>query len=46
VDKFTKWIEVRTVAIVMSKEVAKFIEDITHRFGYPTGSSLTWERPL
>jgi transposase-like protein len=35
VDKFTKWIEVRTVAIVTSKEAAKFIEEITHRFGVP-----------
>jgi hypothetical protein len=26
VDKFTKWIEVRAVAMVTSKEVAKFIE--------------------
>jgi hypothetical protein len=35
VDKFTKWIEVRAVTTVMSKEVAKFIEYITHRFGVP-----------
>jgi cobalamin biosynthesis protein CbiG len=35
VDKFTKWIEVRAVATVTSKEAAKFIEDITHRFGVP-----------
>jgi transposase InsO family protein len=35
VEKFTKWIEVRTVATVMSKEAAKFIEDITHRFEVP-----------
>jgi hypothetical protein len=35
VDKFTKWIEVRAVTTVTSKEVAKFIEDITHRFGVP-----------
>jgi cobalamin biosynthesis protein CbiG len=35
VDKFTKWIEVRAVAMVTSKEAAKFIEDITHRFGVP-----------
>jgi hypothetical protein len=35
VDKFTKWIEVGAVATVMSKEAAKFIEDITHRFGVP-----------
>jgi hypothetical protein len=33
VDKFTKWIEVRVVATVTSKEAAKFIEDTTHRFG-------------
>jgi hypothetical protein len=35
VDKFTKWIEVRTVATIKSKEAAKFIEDITHRFRLP-----------
>jgi hypothetical protein len=35
VDKFTKWIEVCVVAIVTSKEAAKFIEDITHRFAVP-----------
>jgi transposase InsO family protein len=35
VDKFTMWIEVRAVATVMSKEAAKFIEDITQRFGVP-----------
>jgi hypothetical protein len=41
VDKFTKWIEVQPIASVMSKEVAKLIEEITHRFGVPTGSSPT-----
>jgi transposase InsO family protein len=35
VNKFTKWIEVRTVATVMSKEAARFIEDITHQFRIP-----------
>jgi transposase InsO family protein len=35
VDKFTKWIKLRVVATVTSKEVAKFMEDITHRFGVP-----------
>jgi IS30 family transposase len=35
VDKFTKWIEVRAVATVTSKEAAKFIEDITHQFRVP-----------
>jgi hypothetical protein len=35
VNKFTKWIEVRPVAKVTSEEAAKFIRDITHRFGVP-----------
>jgi hypothetical protein len=35
VDKFTKWIEVRAVTTVTSKEAAKFMEDIIHRFGVP-----------
>jgi cobalamin biosynthesis protein CbiG len=35
VDKFTKWIELHAVATVMSKEAAKFIEDITNQFGVP-----------
>jgi hypothetical protein len=35
VDKFTKWIEVRPIAKVTSKEGAKFVRDITHRFGVP-----------
>jgi hypothetical protein len=35
VDKFTKWIEVRPIAKVTSEEVARFIRDITHRFGVP-----------
>jgi hypothetical protein len=33
VEKFTKWIEVRPVMEVTSEEAAKFIRDITHRFG-------------
>jgi hypothetical protein len=35
VDKFTKWIEVRPIVKVTSEEAAKFIGDITHRFGVP-----------
>jgi transposase InsO family protein len=35
VDKFTKWIEVWAITTVTSKEAAKFMEDITHRFGVP-----------
>jgi hypothetical protein len=33
--KFTKWIEVRPIAKVTSKEAVKFIGDIKHRFGVP-----------
>jgi hypothetical protein len=35
VDMFTKWIEVHAITMVTTKEAAKFIEDITHRFGVP-----------
>jgi hypothetical protein len=35
VDKFTKWIEIRPVEKVTSEEEAKFMGDITHRFGVP-----------
>jgi hypothetical protein len=35
VEKFTKWIEVRPVVKVTSEEVAKFMQDVTHRFGVP-----------
>jgi transposase InsO family protein len=35
VDKFTKWIEVRSIAKVTSKEAVKFIGDIKYRFGVP-----------
>jgi IS30 family transposase len=35
VDKFTKWIEVRSVMKVTSEEVVKFIGDIKYRFGVP-----------
>jgi hypothetical protein len=45
VNKFTKWIEVRPVAKVTLEEAAKFIGDITYRFGVPnriTGSAF-WD---
>jgi hypothetical protein len=35
VNKFTKWTEVRPVAKVTLEEAAKFMQDITHRFGVP-----------
>jgi ribonuclease HI len=45
VDKFTKWIEVRPVAKVTSKEAVKFIGDIKHHSVCPIGSSPTWVQP-
>jgi hypothetical protein len=48
VDKFTKLIEVRPVVKVTSEEVAKFMQDVTHRFGVPNriitdlGTAFTW----
>jgi hypothetical protein len=45
VDKFTKWIEVRAIATVTSKEAAKFIEDITHQLEVPNRIVPTWGRP-
>jgi hypothetical protein len=35
VDKFTKWIDVKPMCSVISSEVAKFVEDITHHFDVP-----------
>jgi hypothetical protein len=35
VDKFTKWIKVRAVATITSKEAAKFMKDFTHYFRVP-----------
>jgi hypothetical protein len=35
IDKYTRWIEVRPVAKVTSEEVAKFMQDVIHRFGVP-----------
>jgi transposase InsO family protein len=48
VDKFTKCIKIRAVTTVTSKEAAKFMEDITHRFTVPNrivtdlGTTFTW----
>jgi IS30 family transposase len=35
VDKITKWIEVRPVVKVTSKEASKIMQDVTYRFGVP-----------
>ena len=35
VDKFTKWIEVKPITKIRSKEVVKFFLDIIYRFGVP-----------
>ena len=47
IDKFTKWIKVNPVSSTSAAKAAKFIEEITHRFGVPNriitdlGSSFT-----
>ena len=35
IDKFTKWIEVKPVKATTAAKAAKFIEEISHRFGVP-----------
>jgi hypothetical protein len=35
INKFTKWIEVRPIVNLKSERVAKFIQDIIHRFKVP-----------
>ena len=35
IDKFTKWIEVKPVTTTTVAKAAKFIEEISHRFGVP-----------
>jgi hypothetical protein len=46
VDKFTKWIEVQPVAKVTSEEAAKFIGEITHRFGVPNRINTDLGKPF
>ncbi|XP_039851307.1 uncharacterized protein LOC120709705 [Panicum virgatum] len=35
IDKFTKWIEVKSVSATTAAKVAEFIQEIMHRFGVP-----------
>ena len=35
VDKFTKWIEAKTITNIRSEEAVKFFLDIIYRFGVP-----------
>ena len=35
IDKFTKWIEVKPITTIDSKEYVKFFLDIVYRFGVP-----------
>jgi transposase InsO family protein len=35
IDKFSKWIEVRQITTIKSKEVMKFFTDMIHHFGVP-----------
>ena len=37
VDKFTKWIEVKPINNIRSKEAVKFFLNIIYRFGVPNG---------
>ena len=47
IDKFTKWIEVKSVSSMSAAKAAEFIEEITHGFELPNwiitdqGSSFT-----
>ena len=44
VDKFTKWIEAKSVKTVEFGPVIDFISGVVHRYGAPTASSLTTAR--
>ena len=35
IDKFTKWIEARPLAIIKSEQAVRFFTDLVHRFGVP-----------
>ena len=35
IDKFTKWIEVKPITTIDSKEAVKFFLDIVYRFSVP-----------
>jgi transposase InsO family protein len=37
IDKFTKWIEYKTIATLTSAKTVKFIQEIIFRFGIPNG---------
>ena len=34
-DKFTKWIEARSISVIKSEQVVMFFLDIVNRFGIP-----------
>ena len=35
IDKFTKWIEARSISAIKSEQAALFFLDINHRYGVP-----------
>jgi hypothetical protein len=41
IDKFTKWIEARPLAKIISKQAVSFVWDIISALGSPMPSSLT-----
>jgi transposase InsO family protein len=52
IDKFSKWIEVRPLTSIKSKQAVVFFTNIIHRFGIPNsiitdnGTQFTWKKFL
>ena len=42
IDKFSKWIEYMPLVQASSEKAVTFLDQVIHRFGYPTASSLIW----
>jgi hypothetical protein len=42
INKFTKWIEYKPLVKYSAAKAVEFIQDIMHRFEYPTASSQIW----
>jgi hypothetical protein len=43
IDKFTKWIEYKPIAMLSTDLVVTFIYDFLHHFGLPTLSLQIWD---
>jgi transposase InsO family protein len=42
IDKFTKWIEVKSVTCPKADRVLDFLDELVHHYGLPITSSQTW----